>query len=200
MSYFLDSNVLIDWVLISEKIKEDDNLSDDHTLRKRIKEMSYAYTLVNLFFNSMDKKEVLTSYFAIAETYKRIYDEILYEKLYEKAVPYTMWEKLKKYENLNEEKITIFRDNVFNYIRKFKKNFTVVNDVVDKQYFSTFFHKSDIGIYDSFLLSTALKNNADYFITRDSGVIHLRKKTAINQNIPIFLKKPDEILRAYNNK
>lgn len=180
MSYFLDSNVLIDWILISEKVKDNDELSDDSTLRKRIKEMSYAYILVNLFFETMDKKDVLTSNFAIAETYKRVYDEILYEKLYEKAIPYTMWEKLKKSEELNEVKITIFRDNVFDYITKFKKKFSIVHDVVDKQYFPTFFHKSDIGVYDSFLLSTAVKNNAEFFITRDSSVIDLRKKPSIN--------------------
>jgi len=200
MSYFLDSNVLIDWILISEKVKDNDELSDDSTLRKRIKEMSYAYILMNLFFETMDKKDVLTSNFAIAETYKRVYDEILYEKLYEKAIPYTMWEKLKKSEELNEEKITIFRDNVFGYITKFKKKFSIVHDVVDKQYFSTFFHKSDIGVYDSFLLSTAVKNNAEFFITRDSAVIDLRKKPSINQNIPIVLKRPDEFLRAYNEQ
>jgi hypothetical protein len=148
----------------------------------------------------MDKKDVLTSNFAIAETYKRVYDEILYEKLYEKAIPYTMWEKLKKSEELNEEKITIFRDNVFDYITKFKKKFSIVHDVVDKQYFSTFFHKSDIGVYDSFLLSTAVKNNAEFFITRDSAVIDLRKKPSINQNIPIVLKRPEEFLRAYDRR
>ena len=65
MSYFLDSNVLIDWILISENRKDNEELSG--------------------------------------------------------------------------EKITIFRDNVFKYIARFKKFFNVVNDVVDKKYFPTFF-------------------------------------------------------------
>lgn len=198
MSYFLDSNVLIDWILISENRKDNEELSDDVTLRKRIKEMSYAYTLMDLFFENKQKTDIITSNFVIAETYKRVYDEILYEKLYEKAIPYTMWEKLKKSEELSGEKITIFRDNVFKYIARFKKFFNVVNDVVDKKYFPTFFHKSDIGIYDSFLLSTAVKNNADYFITRDGGIINLRRKKSIIKKIPIDIKKPDELLRGYN--
>jgi len=38
MSYFLESDILIDWILISEKVKDNDELSEDSILRRRIME------------------------------------------------------------------------------------------------------------------------------------------------------------------
>ena len=70
ITYFLDSNILVDWILISESKKNKENNLKDDVLRKRFKEMSYGYTLVEIFFNVQKQVNVLTCNFSLAESYQ----------------------------------------------------------------------------------------------------------------------------------
>ncbi len=204
MKYFLDSNVIADWVLISDKIEKNENFEfNDKILEKRFKVMSYSYTLIEILFNQETNDKVLVSNFALAETYDVIYNELLCEKLFEKAIPYTLWQKRHTIERPSESKINIFRTQIFKHIGKLKKKSIIVKDEIDDKIFPFFYHQSDIGKYDSLLLSTAIINHSDYFLSRDTKIIDFRKKRKFTNNkekFKIEINKPQEIIRAFNTE
>jgi predicted nucleic acid-binding protein len=189
ITYFLDSNILVDWILISESKKNKENILKDDVLRKRFKEMSYGYTLVEIFFNVQKQVNVLTCNFSLAESYNIIYNEIVFSRLYKKAIPFTMWKKLKKNERLSQNDIDDFSSSVLNYFKKLKNRVEIVNDVIENRFFPLLYHKSNIGIYDSMLITTAIENNANYFVTRDKDIIKLKNKKSLKK-LPIELIHP----------
>jgi len=198
MKYFLDTNIIVDWILIKEKIENEKELEEDGLLRKRFKEKSFSYTLLEIFLNVEKDVEVVTCDFAWAEAYSIIYDEIICKKLYMEGIPYRMWNKLRKYKELRGDAIDVFRSQVINDFEKLKTRIETVKDEVDDEIFPLLFHKSRMGIYDAMILTTAIVNKADYFVTQDKDIVNVSKKPFFK--FPMELTNPRDLLKEFENK
>ncbi|HDH81816.1 MAG TPA: PIN domain-containing protein [Thermoplasmatales archaeon] len=192
--YFLDSNVIIDWIVISTKLEQDVDIEKGESIQARFREKSYAYTVVNLLLGEPNV-DVMTCDLALAESYGGVKNEIVCEKLYRRGIPYSMWKSHEKYEKLRGDDLDLFHSTMTKYFRKLKKSVRIARDIVDDDVFPLLYHKGNVGIYDSILITTAIMNGANIFITQDTRIVKLKNKAFYKFGTePI---KPIILLKSY---
>lgn len=195
---FLDANVIANWIIFKKalEIMINEEEKNDFLLRRK-KDNSdafYSYKLLNkLRIDNIKNVNFITSSLAISEAISVINEKICMDKMYEQNIPFKYWFKYKpKFELKPNEVIELY-----NQIIGFKSIFIPYKKIklVEKE-------KTNITVriislhketHDSFLVSQAITNKANHFITTDSRLIQ-NLKDKIN-NIKIM--KPETFFLKY---
>ncbi|NJE11888.1 PIN domain-containing protein [Thermococcus sp. LS2] len=120
--------------------------------------------------------EAVTSTLALGEVYHVLYNEVLSLKMYRSGIPLTLWSKLRNKNDLTEDEKSIFWDTVRSYLNELKSFIAVVDDKVDDEIYPKLVLDYGLRPHDAILLTTAIKNRCEWFITNDSEIITLNKQ------------------------
>lgn len=178
---FIDSNVIANWIIISEALKLEKEKKPKNVLKEFHKKIQNSYFLLekikdNLFENCV----FFTSQFALCEVYNVIGTEFKSRNLAKKRIPYRYWPSM-----LRQIKL---KDEHFPEIDKSLKDF--VNIFLNKEdykiYRAELYSQDDVGhllwicncnTHDGLLIAQAKYYNCKYFITEDKNLVeNMRKK------------------------
>lgn len=172
---FIDANVIANWILISSSANRVEELKDDKILSERFRAFSYSYVLIEALKEDKTYKAA-TSTLALGEVYHVLYNEVLSLKMYRSGIPLTLWSKLRNKNDLTEDEKSIFWDTVRSYLNELKSFIAVVDDKVDDEIYPKLVLDYGLRPHDAILLTTAIKNRCEWFITNDSEIINLNKQ------------------------
>lgn len=96
-NFFIDTNVLIDYILLNDILKEEDR--EHFPLYDKLKP---GLDLLNLFFQNKDKIRWCTSFFNLCEMPSVLIKHIVLDRMYIKRIPFDYFEKY--YSNFIKQK------------------------------------------------------------------------------------------------
>jgi len=194
---FLDSNVIANWILIADSAERLEEFRDEEILKERFENISYSYTLVEALIATEEYK-VKTSNLAIGEVYHVIYNEILSQKMYRLGIPLTLWSKMREKHRLSESEKFLIKDSVSKHLRKLKKSVELVKEEVDDEIYPKLVLDYRLRTHDAILLTTAILNNCEWFITNDKEIVNLnrRRKASFSEVFKIIPDLPQNFLRV----
>ena len=194
---FLDSNVIANWILIADSAERLEEFRDEEILKERFENISYSYTLVEALI-ATGEYEIKTSNLAIGEVYHVIYNEILSQKMYRLGIPMTLWSKMREKHRLSESEKFLIKDSVSKHLRKLEKSVELVKDEVDDEIYPKLVLDYRLRTHDAILLTTAILNNCEWFITNDKEIVNLnrRRKASFSEVFKIIPDLPQNFLRV----
>lgn len=172
---FIDANIIANWILISSSANRVEELKDDKILSERFRTFSYSYVLIEAL-KEENTYEAVTSILALGEVYHVLYNEVLSLKMYRSGIPLTLWSKLRSKNDLTEDEKSIFWDTVRNHLNELKSFIAVIDDKVDDEIYPKLVLDYGLRPHDAILLTTAILNECEWFITNDSEIIQLNKQ------------------------
>jgi len=196
---FLDSNIIANWILIKEFTKRFEELKNDRILRKRLRGISYSYTLIEALIETGDYY-VKSSNLALAEVFHVIYNEIVSLKMYRLGIPLTLWSKLRTKHDLSKEEKFLVKEAVSKHLKTFRDQAEVVSDVVDDEIYPKLVLEYKLRTHDAVLLTTAILNECSWFITNDREIVDLEKRRKFSKIFGIFPDLPQNFLREVASK
>ena len=170
---FIDSNIVVDWLLIRRvgfrrKVRRG-------LLQKRLEKMYDSYLLVQGVLNQQyPDVTFITSILAINEVFHAIHEEQLYKKLYLEGAPFVTWPRYRDSVELGEEEESELLDYVLDNINDlFKEDLIkLVDDHNDDLELCAYITvKFRLRTQDAILVATALQENCNYFTTRDTDLL-----------------------------
>lgn len=172
---FIDANVIANWILISSSVERLEELRDDKILSERFRTFSYSYVLIEALKED-DMYEAVTSTLAIGEVYHVLYNEVLSLKLYRSGIPITLLSKLRSKNDLTEDEKSLFWETVRSHLNELKSFIVVIDDNVNDEVYPKLVLDYGLRPHDAILLTTAVCNGCNWFITNDSEIIQLNKQ------------------------
>ena len=219
--WFLDTNILASWTIIESRLLE--TLSSRYSYPSEYQTLYYNkflpdVTFVNALLNPgietfARDNEVYVSFLATNELFSAIRDEVLSLKLFHQGVPVSRWpgEKNRITLTKNESKL-IYTATLSIWGKLFGGNISIIEDDVsacgkyrrnennaapDSAYWDIsaplMFQVKNAKTQDIMLLTTAVMNGADYFVTRDERLIQAMKDANIDLG-RMKIIKPDTAL------
>jgi predicted nucleic acid-binding protein len=195
MKIFLDANVIADWILVKNKVRDDDQIKDDVIL-ERYRQIGYSFRLIDKIIKS-NKKIAITSQLVLAEVFSVIYDDVINMKLFAKAIPTALWNwiSIRGKEVLSEdEAYEIYNDTMKSFDELFS-GVELVEETYNLELLGYFILKLGLKTHDAVILTTALENDATYFVTRDVRLIENLRAKEFKNKFSIKVRKPNAVLR-----
>ncbi|RLI87444.1 MAG: hypothetical protein DRO98_04190 [Archaeoglobales archaeon] len=192
MKIFLDANIIADWILIKNKAQEVTDETEDNVLTERYRYMGYSYKLIEKI-RSLGLK-AYTSQLSIAEVFSVIYDDVINLKLFMKAIPTAAWNwlSIREKELLDDEEAYEIYEGILERFDELFLNVEIVDEVLDLELLSHLILKLGLRTHDALLLTTAILNGMDYFVTRDERLI--RKTRKLKKMPKIVILRPQSLL------
>ena len=211
--WFIDTNVVVHWILgdggILDLIKQKFHLNQDFVeIYKNRYEDSRLFVNVILEKKSMNKKdEFYISYFAINEIFSAVRDELRSIIMFRKGIPISRWRDSRNNPDINKEDYeSIYQGVLKSYDKLFGSGDILLieeqtpedNESYFDIYSSLLFLIKQMKTQDATLLTTAILNEADYFITKDEALIKSAKKK-VEEEYNLTLSKPKNALQLLNH-
>ena len=213
--WFIDTNVIASWVIVKSNLlrllSEEYSLpSEYHTLYEdKFKE---DVEFIDRILNSdndkfFEKYEIYFSFLATNELFSAIRDEVLSLKLFHKGEPVSRWPGAKNSIKLNPDEAKFIYDTAFGvWDILFDGKIVVLNDdpgieshltetkTIDSTYWDVYapllFTIDNAKTQDIMLITTAIMNEADVFVTRDERLINSVKKV-LKEEYELEIIKPN---------
>lgn len=194
---FLDANVIADWILVKKRRTSID-LEEDSVLSERYRNLGFSYNLIERLQSL--KLEKYTSQLAIGEIFSVIYDDAINLKLYMKGFPTVTWNRLgiREKEKLNEEEAYGIYKGIMERFDELFLFVEILDDVFDLEILSHLVLIRGIRTHDAILLTTAIFNEIDYFVTRDERLA--RKMRGSKNQFGLSILSPKTLLREISQK
>lgn len=211
--WFLDTNILAYWVFgkggVLKSLIEKFNLSKeiyDVYFERYKKSISIIDEIVSQKNKGL-KDEFFISYLAINELFSAIRDELRSVILFNSGVPISMWRDPRNNPDIKiEDYEPIYKLTLKSFDFLFENNAIILIDESSPEFESNYweiysqilFQINQSKTQDATLLTTAIFNKADYFITKDLTLIKSSKKMMMEKhNLKII--KPTEALHLLKN-
>lgn len=211
--WFIDTNVLASWIIVESGLLK--KLSEHYNYPFQYQELySEKYrgevAFINAVLNANPERfqkehEMLVSFLATNELFSAIRDEVISLKLFHKGIPVSRWPGAKNRETLSEEESKlVYETTLAVWDKLFGGNVIVTNDdpfegeAADTTnywdiYAPILFKIKNTKTQDTMLLTTAIINDADYFVTRDD---HLKEDVGdvLQKQYGLHIINPDTAL------
>jgi predicted nucleic acid-binding protein len=198
MKLFLDSNIIADWILVKNKVSK--KVKDD-LLSQRYHYMSHSYKLIEELIAS--EVATVTSQLAISEVFSVLSDDAINMKLYMKAIPTAvwMWITFRNRERLSEEESLELHEGI---LRKIDDLFSdtkvdLIEDEFNLEIYSYLVLRLGMKTHDAILLTTAILNEVNYFVTRDDRLIENTRRK-FRDKFDVKLSKPINALNVVKSE
>jgi hypothetical protein len=110
---FIDANVIANWVIVSEALKQKEENTGKKLLKDLHKKIQNSYFLLEKVKESDGKTCIFyTSQFALCEVYNVIGTEYKSRKLFEKRVPFRYWGIMLKEIKLKDKHFVEIEKNI----------------------------------------------------------------------------------------
>lgn len=174
MKVFLDTNVFVDWILFKNKM----NRLENGVFEERYKNIASSFKLIENIINEKYKNvEAITSELAVAEIFSVLYEDAVNLKLYEQAIPtkYWTWKTVRKQNLLTEDEANELYYSIMKRIDELfgEEKVIMVEDSYNQEILAYLTLRLGISSHDAILLTTAIEEDCDYFITRDTRLKEL---------------------------
>jgi len=171
LRFFIDTNILAQW-LFYKKLKE--KRTDKPIISPRYQRFKAAYEFIEQI---KEKKgvEACISRLVVSELIHSLNLEAIAEKLYNEGLPFSSWRLHLQNISLDKTEADDIRNEVLKFLedetdftpKKRKPKIKVLDDSRDYYLVSELMLKCSILTQDAILLSTAINNSCEYFVTSD---------------------------------
>ena len=169
---FVDTNVFSGYLILSgiEERKPD---TEKKELWKKYEKIKPCYDFIKKILLDNEKKKIVpfASGLVFSEIFNCIYDEAVCKKMIDDGVPLSSWVRLKNRFSLFIEDFEIEELDNSVYGLFHSKKFKIVADKYDLRLISELILKHHFMTQDSILISTAIKEECKFFVTRDKELI-----------------------------
>ncbi len=197
-TWFIDTNIIASWVIVESNLLQ--KLSEQYHYPKEYHQLYHTryaneVTFINTILDKENKNirknhEAFVSFLATNELFSAIRDEVLSLKLFNMGVPVSQWPREKNRIHLtNDEADFIYETALSVWDTLFGGNISIITDYdyeTDIDYWDVssrlLFTIENIKTQDVMLVTSAIMNGADYFVTRDERLIHDLKKEFLKEN------------------
>lgn len=171
---FIDANIIVHYIILN-KMKELDKDS------KEYRSIKPSYELMDkLLKETIEDFKFYTSNLAFTETIHALYDEYKCRRMRKEGVPLSSWTRIKPQFILDEEDLKELTAEITMVAEKCIGKITLIPEKYHFEMVTDFMLNKEIATQDSILLSTAISNNCDFFVTQDR---ELREKRINKINI-----------------
>ena len=213
--WFIDTNVIASWVIVKSNLlrllSERYSLpSEYHRLyEERFKEnVEFIDRILNSDREKFQKKyEIYFSFLASNELFSAIKDEVLSLKLFHKGEPVSRWPGAKNFIKLSKDEAKFIYDTTVGvWDTLFDERIVILDDdpdidstpaetnSIDSDYWDVYapllFTMDNTKTQDIMLITTAIMNGADVFVTRDERLINSVKKV-LKEEYELEIIKPN---------
>jgi hypothetical protein len=174
---FIDSNIIANWIIISEAMKLKKGTADKIKLDDFHKKIQNSYILLEKIKENKYENETcqfFTSKFSLCEVYNVIGTEFKSRKLFEKNIPFRYWMSMLKKMKLKNEQFP----EIDTSLKGFTSTFLNPNDL--KMHPAESYKQDNVGrllwiyncnTHDGMLIAQAIDGNCNYFISEDEELI-----------------------------
>jgi len=194
---FIDSNIIANWIIISEAIKLTKETKDKIELNDFHKKIQNSYLLLEKIKENKYENESVqffTSQFSLCEVYNVIGTEFKARKLFEKNIPFRYWTSMIKKIKLKNEQFPEINKSLDGFANTFLNPNNLKMNEVDT------YKKDNVGrllwiyncnTHDGVLIAQAINKKCNYFITEDEELI----KNMKNNHLGIKVYHCDTFIR-----
>ncbi|MDD3036103.1 MAG: hypothetical protein PHO93_04245 [Candidatus Saccharimonadaceae bacterium] len=212
-TWFIDTNVLASWVLVTSDIlteftgKYGIPTEYNNIYHKKFNsDISYINTLLEIPCEKLQEKhECLIPFLTTNELFSAIRDEIICLKLFAKGEPVSRWPGSKNLFSLDEDefkiifrttmkKVDVLMQGGLEIIEDCSGDYTEFWDV----FASLLLKTENTKTQDVMLLTTAIMNEADFFVTRDERLINVLK-APLKEGYSLEIMKPETARLKFNS-
>jgi len=212
-TWFIDTNVLASWILVSSDILEKFTgkygiPKEYHELyhKKFIGEISFIDTLLAESSEKLrERHEFLIPFLTTNELFSALRDEIICLKLFAKGDPVSRWPGNKNSLSMDEEEfIIVFKTTLKQVDVLMEGGLEIIEDCSGKYtsfwdvFASLLLKTENTKTQDVMLLTTAIMNEADFFVTRDERLI-TALKAQLKERYSLEIMKPDTARLKFNS-
>ena len=180
---FIDSNIIANWILISERLKLKKEEQDKKLLKEFHKKIQNSYSLLEkIKDNEYRTCQFFTSQFALCEVYNVMGLEYKSRKLSEKRIPFRYWVKMMRDIKLKDKQFPEIDKSLIEFVNTFLNP----NDLKIGR--AERYEQDSVGrllwiyncdTHDGVLVAQALNRNCNYFITEDDRLIKNMKNNKL---------------------
>lgn len=159
------------YIILTNILKRHEDKKD---IWKKHKRYAVSYNFIdNMKHKRFDDIGCCTSPLALSELISAIRDEFFCEKMYEDGVPFSSWRYPERRKELKDDDIIEINNNILEFldtmtsIRIGKSKIKRLEERYDLEIISDLIIEKGCRTHDSILLSTAITNDAKYFVTQD---------------------------------
>ena len=166
---FIDTNVLTHWIIIT-KMQELGKLRDI----ERYKKLKQSYRFVENALNYKYKNvRLYISDLTLAELVKAVTDFIVYERMRLEGIAAIYWKKYAKDYLFKKDEFDEFLEDIITISNKLRESFNIIDSRFDVEYYPFFIARVGLDAHDALLLSTAIKEKMNYFVTMDRDFLDI---------------------------
>ena len=180
---FIDANVIADWILLRNLSRRRVDVDSAYTRSmpvKRYERIKSSYCLIEKLVKGAGEKRLrfITSQLAVNEVFYVLYDDVCSVKMYIEGIPTVMWPRFRDSIRLTEEEADeLYRSILESFDEVFGgKQIEIVEDEANFEVFGFLVLRLGLRTHDATLMTTAILNKSDYFITRDRRILELSKE------------------------
>lgn len=193
VKFFIDSNILANFIILNSIIKTK-KINVMSTKYSRFKE---SYNLVKKILLIKNNKFFFNSILSRTELYCAVLDEYKIRKLFLEGVPLSTWQRMKNDIFISKEEINDIKKAVSTFIEenlsqegsdREKGAIESLLDPYDFNHIADLVFNNGLRTHDAILISTAVNNGLNFFVTSDSsiknkikGIEVIKPKTALEK-------------------
>lgn len=203
-SFFIDANVIANWLLVHLDLNKNKNhVAYFKEIKQNYPKAYYSYLLLDSIYHNKDNGHEFnfyTSRFAVSEVVSVIHEKYLLDYMYQKGISFKYWFKYKDKIALNKENLSLISTNIIRFHIKFIPHCLKLADDTILQHTIDLIINKKCETPDAFLVSQCLHKECVYFATED-GPLKDKLKSIKNlkglnsqMSIDILKKSPDFIV------
>ncbi len=199
---FIDSNVLVHWYLIKQRIKYKKEKHKKVILEK-YRNLKQSYDFIECITNNRIKGfNFFISDLVLSEMVTIINDFYISKKMDFHGIATIYWPKYRKDFLLDKNESREFEDDAINAIDFLSDKLDNLVDVLlDRQYYPHFISKYGLRTHDSILLTTAIKSNKgkiNFLVSMDRDFLEL--ENSLENDLKIKIVKPQRMSEIIKKK
>lgn len=168
---FIDTNTMVQWAILRKAIE-----THGAEVINRYRKLEQSYRLVEGAINGRFRVGFYASNLALAEMIKAFSDFLISEKMRYEGVAAIYWGRYFKDFLLTDDEFDEFLEAVIELSNLIRDKLNVINDeILDLEIYPFFVARGGLKTQDAILLTTAIKNSMNYFVTMDRDFHDLLK-------------------------